>query len=422
MDTSRFPLIPGPQPILVTSSEGMWLEAAGGRRILDAGGGAIVTNIGHGRPEIAEVAANALRRLDYVVPIFATESRVALVNEVADNWLPDPSWRCVFVSGGSESIDAAIRIAQLHHVACGRPERHKVIGRDVSYHGATIGALAVGAHDRRRKGLESALPAMPKTSHYDPEQLEKVIEIEGPHTISAFIGEPVIGAAAGAYVPPDDYWPKVAKICAHHGILLIADEVMTGFGRLGSVMGHQALNFTPDIIAGGKGLGGGYVPIGGVYTRADVVEPIGETDLALMFYTFAGHDLSCAVATKVLEILREENLVERAAQMGAVLRDRLDEEFREHPNVDDVRGRGLLQGLGLVADRDTGEPFPRSAAFADNVTSAALEDGVWVYPSGSGVFDDAIMFGPPFVVDEDHIDQMVTIARKAIDATAARLT
>jgi adenosylmethionine-8-amino-7-oxononanoate aminotransferase len=140
-----------------------------------------------------------------------------------------------------------------------------------------------------------------------------------------------------------------------------------------------------------------------------------------MFYTFAGHDLSCAVATKVLEILREENLVERAAQMGAVLRDRLDEEFREHPNVDDVRGRGLLQGLGLVADRDTGEPFPRSAAFADNVTSAALEDGVWVYPSGSGVFDDAIMFGPPFVVDEDHIDQMVTIARKAIDATAARL-
>ena len=422
MDTSRFPLIPGTQPILVTNSEGVWLEAAGGRRILDAGGGAIVTNIGHGRPEIVEVAAKALGQLDYVVPVFATESRVALVNEVCDNWLPDPSWRCVFVSGGSESIDAAIRVAQLHHVACGRPERHKVIGRDVSYHGATIGALAVGSHDRRRKGLELALPTMPKTSHHDAEQLEKIIEVEGAHTISAFVGEPVIGAAAGAYVPPDDYWPKISEICALHDILLIADEVMTGFGRLGTGMGHQALNFTPDIIAAGKGLGGGYVPIGGVYTRADVVEPIGETDLALMFYTFAGHDLSCAVAGKVLEILREENLVERAAKMGVLLRERLDDEFREHPNVEEVRGRGLLQGLGLLADRATGEPFPRSVAFADKVTSVALEHGAWIYPSGSGVFDDAIMFGPPFVVEEDHIDQMVTIARQAIDVAAASLS
>ena len=422
MDTSRFPLIPGTQPILITSSKGVWLEAADGRRILDAGGGAVVTNIGHGRPEIAEVAANALTRLDYVVPLFATESRVSLVDEVSDHWLPDPSWRCVFVSGGSESIDAAMRIAQLHHVACGRPERHKVIGRDVSYHGATIGALAVGSHDRRRKGLELALPTMPKTSHHDPEQLEKIIEIEGAHTISAFVGEPVIGAAAGAYVPPDNYWPTVSEICAHHDILVIADEVMTGFGRLGTKMGHEALGFTPDIIAAGKGLGGGYVPMGGVYTRADVVEPIGNTDLALMFYTFAGYDLSCSVARKVLEILREENLVERAETMGSVLRDRLETEFGEHPNVEEVRGRGLLHGLGLVADRDTGAPFPRSAAFADKVASIALDNGVWVYPSGSGIFDDAIMFGPPFVVTEDDIDQMVTVARRAIDVAAAELT
>ncbi|MCH2625141.1 MAG: aminotransferase class III-fold pyridoxal phosphate-dependent enzyme [Acidimicrobiales bacterium] len=422
MDTSRFPLIPGTQPILITSSEGVWLEAADGRRILDAGGGAVVTNIGHGRPEIAEIAANALTQLDYVVPLFATESRVSLVDEVADHWLPDPSWRCVFVSGGSESIDAAMRIAQLHHVACGRPERHKVIGRDVSYHGATIGALAVGSHDRRRKGLELALPTMPKTSHHDPEQLEKIIEIEGAHTISAFVGEPVIGAAAGAYVPPDNYWPTVSEICARHDILVIADEVMTGFGRLGTKMGHEALGFTPDIIAAGKGLGGGYVPMGGVYTRADVVEPIGKTNLALMFYTFAGHDLSCSVARKVLEILREENLVARAETMGIVLRDRLETEFGEHPNVEEVRGRGLLHGLGLVADRDTGAPFPRSAAFADKVASIALDNGVWVYPSGSGIFDDAIMFGPPFIVTEDDIDQMVTVARRAIDVAAAELT
>ena len=407
--------------MLITSSSGVWLQTADGRQILDAGGGAIVTNIGHGRPEIAQVASHALERLDYVVPVFATEARVALAEEVSDNWLPDPSWRSVFVSGGSESVDAAIRVAQLHHVACGRSERHKVIGRDVSYHGATLGALSAGLHDRRRKGLEQALLSMPKTSHYDAEELEKVIELEGPDTISAFIGEPVIGAAAGAYVPPDDYWPRISEICARHDILVIADEVMTGFGRLGTTMGHEALQFTPDIIAAGKGLGGGYVPIGGVYCRPDVVAPIAETDLALMFYTFAGHDLCCAVAKKVLEIVRAENLIDRAKIMGEILRERLEQEFQDHPNVEEVRGRGLLQGLGLVANRDTGEPFPRSAGFADSVSGIALESGVWVYPSGSGVFDDAVMFGPPFIVEEDQIDQMVTTTRHAIDEAAAAL-
>ena len=419
MDVSRFPLVPGPSPMLVTHSEGVWLHTSDGRRILDAGGGAIVTNIGHGRQEIAQVAADALSHLDYVVPVFATESRVGLVEEVSDHWLPDPSWRCVFVSGGSESVDAALRVAQLHHVACGRPERHKVIGRDVSYHGATVGALAAGSHDRRRKGLEQLLPSMPKTSHRDPEELEKVIEIEGAETISAFIGEPVIGAAAGAYVPPDNYWTRISEICAQHDILVIADEVMTGFGRLGATMGHEALGFTPDIIAAGKGLGGGYVPIGGVYCRRDVVEPIGKTDLALMFYTFAGHDLCCSVSRKVLEIVRTENLVAQAATMGQLLRERLEEEFQDHPNVDSIRGRGLLQGLGLVADRQTGDPFPRSAAFAETVTNLALENDVWVYPSGSGIFDDAVMFGPPFIVEESHIDQMVTVTRQAIDTAAA---
>tara|TARA_Y100000768_G_scaffold262745_1_gene200357 strand:+ start:19207 stop:20475 length:1269 start_codon:yes stop_codon:yes gene_type:complete len=422
MDVSRFPLVPGSSPILVTHNKGVWFHTSDGRQILDAGGGAIVTNIGHGRQEIARVAAEALGQLDYVVPIFATEARVALVEEVSDHWLPDPSWRCVFVSGGSESVDAAIRVAQLHHVACGRPERHKVIGRDVSYHGATMGALAVGSHDRRRKGLEQLLPSMPKTSHYDPDQLEKVIELEGPETISAFIGEPVIGAAAGAYVPPDDYWTRISEICAKHDILVIADEVMTGFGRLGTKMGHEALGFTPDIIAAGKGLGGGYVPIGGVYCRPDVVEPIGKTDLALMFYTFAGQDLCCSVAAKVLEIVRTENLLDRAAVMGEALRMRLEDEFRDHPNVEDIRGRGLLQGLGLVANRETGEPFPRSAAFADSVANAALNNGVWIYPSGSGVFDDAVMFGPPFIVEESHLDEMVHATRLAIDSVAESLS
>ena len=421
MDVSRFPLIPGKIPPTITHGEGVWLHTSNGHKILDAGGGAIVTNIGHGRKEIADIAASALRKLDYVVPTFATEARIQLVEEVADNWLPDPSWRCVFNSGGSESVDAAIRIAQLHHVACGRTERYKVIGRDVSYHGATLGALAVGSHDRRRKGLESALAVMPKTSYEDAEQLEKVIEIEGANTISAFIGEPVIGAAAGAYVAPEGYWRTISDICQRHDILLIADEVMTGFGRLGAPMGHQLFEFTPDIIVSGKGLGGGYVPMGGVYTRPDVVEPIAETDLALMFYTFAGQDLGCAVSKKVLQIMREENLVAQASEMGVLLRAKLLEEFQDHPHVSDIRGVGLMHGVGLVADRDSGRAFPRSAGFAEQVSAASFEAGVWVYPAGSGVFDDALLFGPPFIVSDSHIDQMVTTASRAIDLISSRI-
>jgi|TARA_B110000467_G_scaffold92420_1_gene83467 adenosylmethionine-8-amino-7-oxononanoate aminotransferase len=262
---------------------------------------------------------------------------------------------------------------------------------------------------------------MPKTSYEDADQLEKVIEIEGPNTISAFIGEPVIGAAAGAYVAPEGYWRTISEICQRHGILLIADEVMTGFGRLGTPMGHQLFEFTPDIIVSGKGLGGGYVPMGGVYTRPDVVAPIAETDLALMFYTFAGHDLGCAVSKKVLQIMREENLVNRAFEMGARLRAKLLDEFQDHPHVSDIRGAGLMHGIALVADRDSGEAFPRSAGFAEQVSAASFDDGVWVYPAGSGVFDDALLFGPPFIVSDSHIDQMVTTVSRAIDLISNRI-
>ncbi len=418
---ARFPLIPGAEPPpVVASAEGAHLVFDDGRRILDAGGGAVVTNIGHGRGEVAEAAARALRQLDYVIPPWATEARVALVEEVAEHWLPDGFERAVFVSGGSESIDVAVRLARQYHLASGRPERHKVIGRDVSYHGATLGGLAVGGHDRRRSGLEVLLPPMPKTSHHDAEELAKVIEIEGADTISAFIGEPVIGAAAGAYVPPDGYWESVVELCHANDILVIADEVMTGFGRLGTPMGVDALGIDADIIVGGKGLGGGYVPMGGVYTTDDVAGPIGEAGLMMMYYTFAGQDMCCAAALEVLGIMRRENLVERAAKMGDLLGRRLEDTFADHPNVNDVRGLGMLRGIGLVADSSEHRPFPRTAQFTEQVVASMLERGVWAYPSGSGVFDDALLFGPPYTVTEADIDQMVSVARAAIDTVAAQ--
>ncbi|MCP5025588.1 MAG: aspartate aminotransferase family protein [Actinomycetia bacterium] len=417
---ARFPFVPGDTPLVIERTEGVWLVTDSGQRILDAGGGAIVTNIGHGRPEIARVAADALGRIDYLVPLWATEARVSLVEELVDHWLPDGFTRCAFVSGGSESVDLAVRIARTHHLAAGRGSRWKTIGRDVAYHGSTLSGLSVGAHDRRRTGLEPMLTELPKSPWLDPDALAKVIEYEDPDTISAFIGEPITGAAGGAMVPPEGYWPAVEEVCRRHGILLIVDEVMTGLGRTGLNWGHQHFGFTPDLIVAGKGLSGGYAPMGGVYGTDEVVKPIAEAGKGMMYYTFAGQDLGCAISVEVLRIMRAEGLVARAATMGNLLRRRLDEELGDHPHVADIRGRGLMLGVELVADRNSGRPFPRSEEMASQVVAAAIERDLWVYPAGSGPIDDAILIGPPFTITEEHVELIVTGLRAAIDAAVAR--
>ena len=425
MDPSRaaaFPFIPSADPPLVIDrAEGVWLITPDGRRILDAGGGAIVTNVGHGRPAIVDAAARALGRIGYVVPLWATENRVALVEELVEHWLPDGFNRASFFCGGSESVDAAVRVARTHHVAAGRPERWKVIGRDVSYHGSTLSGLSVGLHDRRRAGLEPMLTDHPKADWLDPESLAKVVEREDPDTVAAFIGEPISGASGGAMVPPPDYWPAVAEVCEANGILLIVDEVMTGFGRTGRTWGHEHFDIAPDIIVAGKGLSGGSVPMGGVYATDAVVEPIAAAGMGMMYFTFSGADLGCAVSVEVLRIMRREGLVERAATMGALLRRRLEDTLGDHPNVSDIRGLGLMQGIELVADRRTGADFPRSVDFAARVAAEAIQRGVWLYPCGSGPVSDALLIGPPFTIDEDHIEMIVEVAADAIDSAAAGL-
>ena len=426
MDPSRaaaFPFIPSADPPLVIDrAEGVWLITPDGRRILDAGGGAIVTNVGHGRPAIVDAAARALGRIGYVVPLWATENRVALVEELVEHWLPDGFNRASFFCGGSESVDAAVRVARTHHVAAGRPERWKVIGRDVSYHGSTLSGLSVGLHDRRRAGLEPMLTDHPKADWLDPESLAKVVEREDPDTVAAFIGEPISGASGGAMVPPPDYWPAVAEVCEANGILLIVDEVMTGFGRTGRTWGHEHFDIAPDIIVAGKGLSGGSVPMGGVYATDAVVEPIAAAGMGMMYFTFSGADLGCAVSVEVLRIMRREGLVERAATMGALLRRRLEDTLGDHPNVSDIRGLGLMQGVELVADRTTGADFPRSVDFAARVAAEAIQRGVWLYPCGSGPVSDALLIGPPFTIDEDHIEMIVEVAADAIDSAAAGLS
>ncbi len=425
----------GAPPFPVERAEGSYLITPDGRRILDAAGGAIVVNIGHGRDEVAEVAGRSLKDLTYVVPTFATESRARLIERLAGRWLPEGLTRVSFTSGGSESVDAAIRLARLHHLTAGRSERWKIIGRELSYHGVTLSALAAGGHAQRRAPYEPLLLDFPKApSHYcltcalgrttpdcreeAADKLEEVILREGPETVAAFIAEPVVGSAGGAVVPPAGYWPRVAEICRKYGVLLIADEVMTGFGRTGAKFGVNHWNVVPDIMVGGKGLAGGYAPIGGVYATDDVVAPLAERGEELMFYTFTGHPASCAVADKVLEILEREELVARAASMGELLKSRLSS-LTEHPNVGELRGLGLLQAVELIQDRDTLERFPPSARFVHRVVAEGIKRGVFFYPAGSGIAQDVILLGPPFIITEDEIDMLVGVLEQSIDAAAA---
>ncbi|MGI8927305.1 MAG: aspartate aminotransferase family protein [Tepidiformaceae bacterium] len=426
---ARAAFVPTSLPFTVTRAEGAYLYTPEGRPVLDAAGGAVVMNIGHGRAEVAEVAARALSELTYVVPPFATPDRVRLVERLTKNWLPEGITRATFVSGGSESVEAAIRLARQHHLAAGRPERWKVIGTDMSYHGISLGALSVGGHANRRRGFEPLLLPFPKVhapyrlrgaDGTDPgddpaAELEEVILREGPETVAAFIAEPVVGSAAGVLVPPANYWPRLREICDRYEVLLIADEVMSGFGRTGVRFGVDLWDVKPDIMVGGKGLAGGYAPMGGLYASERVVAPMAAAGAELMFYTFSGHPASCAVAGKVLEIMEREELVARAAKMGKVLGARLAA-LAAHPNVAEVRGVGLLWGVELVKDRRTLERFPASTRLVSRVVGAGLQRGVFFYPGGSGPAQDVVMLGPPFIINEEDIDIMVDVLGEAIDA------
>jgi adenosylmethionine-8-amino-7-oxononanoate aminotransferase len=429
--------VPHSVPFAISRAEGCYLYTPEGRPILDAAGGAIVTNIGHGNAEVAEVAARQLRELTYVVPTFVTPPRAALAKRLREGWLPRGMTRSLFVSGGSESVDAAVRLARQYHLCAGRPDRWKVIGTELSYHGVTTSGLAVGHHATRRVGFDPLMVNFPKTpAPYCLEcalgrcdsrcreqaaaKLEDVIIREGPETVAAVIAEPVTGSAGGAVVPPEGHWQRVREICSKYGVLLIADEVMTGFGRTGTKFGVDQYGVVPDIMVGGKGLAGGYAPMGGIYATEEVVAPLATQHQDLMFYTFSCHPAACAVADKVLEIVERDGLVARAAKMGRLLRQRLAK-FEDHPNVAEIRGLGLMLGIEFVKDKDSVERFPREAGLTNKIVAAGLQEGVFFYPAGSGPVHDAIMLGPPFTITEADIDLLVSALGKAIESALARV-
>lgn len=422
-------------PLVIERAEGAWLYTRDGRKILDAGAGAVVVNVGQGREEIAQLAAEEVRRLNYVVPVWATPERERLTARLA-GWTPPGLNRFFFASGGLEAVEAAIKFAIMYHKTRGHPQKKKIISRWFSYHGNTLGALSVGGNLGRRADYEHVLFDWP---HIGPSYcyrcpwgksypgcgidcataLEQEIQRNGADSIAAFIVEPMMGATGGAVPPVKEYWPLIAEICRRNDILLIADEVMTGLGRTGKRFAVDHWNVKPDVLITAKGLTGGYMPMGMIAVDEKLVEECENAHADFMFYTYSAHPLACAIADKVLEIMEREHLVERAAEVGARLGAHLKEELSGHPMVGDIRGIGLFWGIELVRDRATRTPYSPALRVTSRVQAAALKHGLFVYPTvgmaGPVAGGDGVMVTPPFVIGTPEIEFIVHNLRTALD-------
>ena len=430
-----------PDPPIAVEAHGSTIRDATGREYLDAAGGAIVVNVGHGRREIAEAMADQAARLAYAHgSAFTTEPVEAYATEVGP-YLPLDDPAIYPVSGGSEAMETALKLARAYHLASGDPDRWIVIARWGSYHGNTLGALDLSGRKPLRRPYEGWLGRFRHVSAAYPyraglpgsnalgtaeelvAELERVIVAAGPDTVAAFVAEPIVGATLGAVEPPPGYWPAVAELCRAHGVLLVADEVMTGFGRTGRWFGLDHWSVRPDILVAAKGATSGYWPFGFTAASGRVHDTIRGAGPFVHGFTFSHAPVGAAVARAVLRILESERLVEASAAKGERLRGLLSERLAEHPHVGEIRGRGLLVGVEVVADRETRAAFPRAARVTEGIVGAAREGGVLLY-SGTGSADgldgDTILVGPPFVVTDDELVRIADVLAESVDvATTA---
>jgi adenosylmethionine-8-amino-7-oxononanoate aminotransferase len=416
-----FRRVVGTLPVAV-SAEGAWITDADGSRFLDGAGGAIVVNVGHGVASVIDAISEQLGRTQYVHPTaFTTEAVESYADEVAAI-LPMDDPLIFPVSGGSEAVETALKMARAYHLAKGRGGRSIVIGRRSSYHGNTLGALDASGKAPLRKPYTPWLGRFlhvsaayefrcenPQHPHgcgaWQAAELDRMIESYGEDTVAAFIAEPVAGATLGAAVPPDDYWPAIAEVCRRHDVVLIADEVMTGFGRTGSWFGMDHWGVRPDILTAGKGTTSGYVPFGFAAASGRVHEAIAGGPGFVHGFTWSHNALGAAAGLAVLRELKA-GLVDRSRELGARLLDGLRNELEDAPAVGDVRGLGLMIGIELVRDRESNEPFPRSAAVAERILQLARESGLLLYPSTGhvdGTNGDIVMLGPPFSISDDDV-------------------
>ena len=426
---------------LAASGRGTRIVDSAGHEYLDASGGAAVSCLGHNHPDVMKAMHEQIDRIAYAHTSFFS---TAVAEELADHLVahaPKNISHVYLVSGGSEAIEAALKLARQYFVEIGEPQRQHFIARRQSYHGNTLGALAVGGNEWRRRQFAPLLIDVAhvapcyeyrdRRSNETPEayggrlarELEETVERLGGENVIAFCAETVVGATAGALAPVPGYLRRIREICDRHGILYIADEVMCGMGRTGTLYAVEQEGITPDLIAIAKGLGGGYQPIGGVLVAENIVAALAKgSGLFQHGHTYIGHPVASAAALAVQKVIQRDDLLTAVRRQGARLKEKLNAAFGKHPHVGDIRGRGLFMGLELVEDRETKEPFDPGLRLHARIKMEAMARRLMVYPMG-GTIDgrrgDHVLLAPPFIVTEAEIDEIVSRLALAIDSAIA---
>ena len=425
-------------PPTAVGGKGIEIVDSDGRRYIDASGGAAVSCLGHGHPDVVAALHAQLDALAYAHTGFFTSEAAERLADLLIEDAPPGLTHAYLVSGGSEAVEAALKMARQYFVETGQPQRRRVIARQQSYHGNTLGALAAGGNAWRREPFR---PLLIEAYHIDPcyayrwrregeddaayaaraaQALEdKIVEL-GPETVMAFVAEPVVGATLGAVPPVADYFKRIRAICDRHGVLLILDEVMCGMGRTGTLHACAQDGIAPDLMTIAKGLGGGYQPIGAVLLSQPIFDAFAEGSGFFQHgHTYMGHPMAAAAALAVQQVLRRDRLLDNVAAMGARLRRRLEERFANCASVGDIRGRGLFQGVELVADRATKAPFDPSLKLHARVKREAMARGLMVYPMGGtidGRAGDHVLIAPPFIVEAGDVDTIVERLGEAVEA------
>jgi adenosylmethionine-8-amino-7-oxononanoate aminotransferase len=426
-------------PPKAIGGDGVWLIAEDGRRILDSSGGAAVSCLGHQHPRVLAAIAKQASTLAYAHTGFFSSAPAEELAERLVGHEPGGLAYVYFVSGGSEAIEASIKLARQYFIERGEPKRARFIARKQSYHGNTLGALSAGGNAWRREPYAPLLspafshvtPAFAYHEKHDGESeagfvarlaadLEAEFQRLGPDTVAAFIAEPVVGATAGAVTAPEGYFKAVREICNRHGALLILDEVMCGMGRTGTLHAWEQEGISPDIQAIAKGLGGGYQPIGAMLASGTIVDTVRNGSGAFQHgHTYLAHPLACAAALEVQKIISDEKLLDNVKERGRQLEQRLVERFGNHRHVGDIRGRGLFWGIELVADRATRQPFDPKLKLHARIKSAAFTGGLACYPSGGtadGQSGDHVLLAPPYIATSGDIDMIVERLGAAVDS------
>ena len=419
--------------------EGCYIVDSEGKRYFDGSGGAAVSCLGHSHPAVIEAVVSQVDKLPFAhTGFFTSEPAEALASLLVEH-APNGIGHVYFVSGGSEAVEAALKLTRQYFFEIGQPDRSHVIARRQSYHGNTLGSLAAGGNEWRRQIYD---PLLVKTSHIAPcyayremrnneseiafalrvaDELETEILKVGPEKVMAFIAEPVVGATLGAVPAVDGYFTRIREICDHYGVLLILDEVMCGMGRTGHFYACEADGVSPDILTIAKGLGGGYQPVGAMLCSTDIYKAIEQGSGFFQHgHTYLGHPVACAAAHAVVTTILDEKLIARVENQGRKLKMALQDRFGNHPHIGDIRGRGLFFGMEFVSERVSKVPFDPQEAYHKRFKAAAFAAGLICYPMGGtidGKSGDHVLLAPSFLISDNQIDELVNKLAVAVSDT-----